>query len=78
MNNAKLLARIDALIDARNAAHDAQKSFTDAHVFTEPDATSDALYDATVALIDRIDAVILSVEWQNVVMGVARRSIRNR
>jgi citrate lyase alpha subunit len=70
MNNDRLLARIDALIDARNTAHDAQQRFADAHVATEPDATSDALYDATVALIDRIDTVILSVEWQNVVMGI--------
>ena len=71
MDNGKLLARIEAMIGARNAAHDAQQRFADAHVVTEPDETSEALYEATVALLDRIDSVILSVEWQNLMFGVS-------
>jgi hypothetical protein len=70
MDNVKLLARIEAMIGARNAAHDAQQRFADAHVVTEPDATSDALYEATYELLHRIDNVILSVEWQNVLLGI--------
>jgi hypothetical protein len=71
MDNDKLLARIEAMIGARNDAHDAQQRFSDAHVVTEPDETSDALYEATYELLNRIDNVILSVEWQNLMLGIS-------
>jgi hypothetical protein len=70
IDNVRLLRRIEDMLGARNDAHDAQQRFWDAHVATEPDATSDALAEATSALIDRIDNVIMSVEWQNLMLGI--------
>lgn len=70
MNGQQLVQRIDALIKARNTAHEAQQRFADAHVATEPDKVSDALYEATYELVNRIDNLIDSVDWQNLVLGL--------
>lgn len=71
-NRDQLVARIDAMIRARNAAHDAQQRFADAHVANGPDPVADALYEATYELVHRIDNLIDSVDWQNIVLGLEK------
>lgn len=71
MDDKNLLSRrIDALIRARNEAQAAQWKFDDAHVTSEPDEVSDALREATVELIARLDKVLLSVEFHDVTAGL--------
>ena len=69
-NRDQLVARIDAMIRARNAAHDAQQQFADAHVTNDPGPVADALYEATCGLVNRIDSLLDSVDWQNIVLGL--------
>lgn len=71
MSNAdKLVARIDAMLRARNEAHVAYQRFDDAHVATEPDEVADALCEATGELIHRIDNLVDSIDWQNLILGL--------
>ena len=70
MNNTLLIQRIAAMIDARCVAGAARQRFADAHVSTEPDEISDALYEATNELCNRIDNVLDSIEWQNLIVGL--------
>jgi hypothetical protein len=37
---------------------------------TDPDATSDDLAETVDALIDRLDKILCSVEWQNLILGL--------
>lgn len=70
MNNKLLIQRIEAMIDARCVAGAARQRFADAHVSTEPDEISDALYEATNELCNRIDNMLDSIEWQNLILGL--------
>lgn len=69
MNSDHLIRRIDAMIRARNTAHDAQQRFADAHTATELDPVSGALYEATYELVNRIDNLIDSIDWQNLILS---------
>lgn len=66
----RITAAIDALIDARNVANEAQQKFADAHVSVDPDPVSDAMHEATYELVNRIDNLIGRVEFQNLMMGL--------
>ena len=70
IRNDLLMQRINAVIDARCVAGAARQRFADAHVSTEPDEISDALYEATNELCNRIDNMLDSIEWQNVILGL--------
>lgn len=73
-NTDRLTARIDAMIAARNAAHDAQQRFNYAWPSVDGrDEITDALYEATHELINRIDNLIGSTEWQNLMLGLDRK-----
>lgn len=66
----RTLRIIDSLIDAYNVAQEAQQRFADAHVAHDPDETSDALYEATYALCGRLEHLLHSVEFQNILLGL--------
>ena len=68
MSTTNIASKLDALIRARNAAHEAQQAFADQHVAVEPDPAADALYEATHELIHRLDNLIDSIQWQNLVL----------
>lgn len=70
MENTKVLRRLDDLIKARNEAQQAYQAFADAHVMREPDKVSDALYEATYELVHRLDNLIDSIEWKNILLGI--------
>ena len=74
MTNDRLIKLLDQFIEARNTANEAQQKFADAHVVTEPDDTSDALYEATYELVHRIDNLLDSIEWQNLMLSLEVRA----
>ena len=65
----KLVSRIDAVIRARNTAQQAAQRFADAHLTRKPGEVSDDLYEATYELVNRLDCLIDSVDWQDMVLG---------
>lgn len=70
-DNGRLTAAIDAMIAARNAAHDAQQRFNDAWPSVDGrDEISDNLCEATYELINRIDSMVSSTQWQNLMLGL--------
>lgn len=71
VNANRLTALTDAMIAARNAAHDAQQRFNDAWPSVDGrDEISDNLYEATYELINRIDSMVSSAQWQNLMLGL--------
>lgn len=74
IRNDLLLQRIEAMIDARCVAGATRQRFADAHLSTEPDEISDALYEATNELCNRIDNVLDSIEWQNLMLGLRKEN----
>lgn len=69
-DNSGLIRDIQGMIQACIVADDAQQRFADAHVVTEPDEVSDALYNATYELVHYINNMIGSVEWENMMLGL--------
>jgi transcription elongation factor Elf1 len=76
----RVAAAIDALIDARNVANVAQQRYSDTTAGVGAESlgklgratrqeVSDALYEATYELVNRIDNLIGRVEFQNLMMG---------
>lgn len=77
----RLFQRIAALLAARNAANDAQQRYADITAGVgaeslgrlgraERQHAADNLYDATYELIHRIDNMVTSVEWENMILGL--------
>lgn len=80
-NTDRLVAAIDAMIRARNEANDAQQRYADTTASVGAESlgkagqvarqhAADNLYDATYELIHRIDNLIGSVDWQNLMLGL--------
>lgn len=74
--NRRLTAAVDALIDARNVAYEAQQRYSDTTAGVGAESlgrlgritqqeVSDALYEATYELVNRIDNLIGRAEFQN-------------
>lgn len=70
MDNAQLIRRIDAMINARNVAGYKNQQFRDAHIAVDGDETSQALYEASYELVHAIDVLLDSVEFQNLMLGL--------
>lgn len=70
MDNAHLIRRIDAMIKARNVAGYKNQQFRDAHVVTDGDETSEALYDASYELVHAIDVLLDSAEFKNLMLSL--------
>lgn len=81
MNNTsadRLVARIDAMIRARDAANDAQQRYADGTADVTPLAEAlgvirrdiaDDLYEASYELVHHIDNLLGSVDLENMILG---------